>query len=458
MFSKLQTSLDRVFKNLTGKGVISENDINATAREIRIALLEADVSLSVVKEFTNRIKEKALGEKIVKSVSPGQMIVKIVQDEIEALLAPTNEAESELNFKSAPPNIFMMIGLQGSGKTTSTAKIANKLKKETSKKILLASLDAHRPAAKEQLAQLAKNCQIDSLSIMSEEKPLDTAKRAKKEAELGGYDILFLDTAGRLHVDDELMQELQEIQKLTKPIETLLTLDSLTGGDAVKIAENFNQKLQITGIILTRIDGDGRGGAALSMKSVINKPIKFIGVGEKIEDLQKFDAKRMASRILGMGDITSLVEKAVAEIDEAEAKKMQSRMQKGQFDLNDMQSQFRNIKKMGGFGGIMNLLPGMSKIQNQIESAKEKGAFSEDILKKYDAIISSMTKKERKFPKILNGSRKKRIALGSGTQVQDVNILLKQHEQMHKVMKKFSQMDKKSLMRAGANSLLNMFK
>lgn len=453
MFDKLQSQLEKIFQSISGKGVISEEDLNKSAREIRIALIEADVALSVVKQVIVNIKEKALGQEVVKSISPGQMVIKIVQDEITNLLRPNSDKDSKLQFANKSPTIILMVGLQGSGKTTSTAKIANKIAKDSNKKILLASLDSQRPAAKEQLATLASQCNLDSLPIIANESPIETAKRAIKDSK--SHDIIFLDTAGRINISEELMKEVQEIAKVSQPTEILLTCDSLSGQDAANVAKDFSEKLDLTGIVLTRLDGDGRGGAALSMKQITSKPIKFVGVGEKIEDIQEFDPERISSRILGMGDIVSLVEKASASFDEDEAKKMEARMRKGRFDLTDMQKQFKNIRKMGGFGSLMNLLPGMGSIKQKINEAKESGAFDEKILKRQESIILAMTMKERKNPKLLNASRKKRIAKGSGVEVMEVNQMLKQYNQMAKMMRTFGKMDKKSLMKGQAASMLN---
>jgi len=450
MFDSLSQSLGAIFDKLKGKGFLSEDDVNAAMREVRIALLEADVALPVVKDFINIVKERAVGQEVVKSVSPAQMVIKIVQDELEKVLGSESQ---EINLNVNPPAVVMMVGLQGSGKTTSTAKIALNLKNKQKKKVLMASLDVYRPAAQEQLETLGKQVQIDTLPIVAGEKPEKITKRALEEAKLSGYDVLFLDTAGRLHIDDELMDELSKVKKLANPSEIMLVADSLTGQDAVNVATSFNEKLSITGIMLTRVDGDARGGAALSMKSVANCPIKFLGVGEKLSELEEFHPSRVAQRILGMGDIVSLVEKAEEEVDKEEAAKMAKKMRKGDFDFNDLSAQLKNIKKMGGMGGIMNLLPGMGKIKKQVEEA----GFDESILTRQQAIISSMTEKERRFPKLLNASRKKRIAAGSGTTVQELNQLVKQFKQMHAMMKKMGKMDKKSLMRMGLGKMLPKF-
>lgn len=433
MFSNLGSNLTKIFDKLRGKGVLTEDDINSAMREIRISLLEADVSLEVIKDFINIIKEKALGAEVIKSISPGQLVVKIVHDELVALLSSESQ---EVNLSTQPPAVIMMVGLQGSGKTTSTAKLALHLKNKLKKKVLMASLDTYRPAAQHQLEVLGKQVECDTTPIVDKELPLQIAKRALADAKLGQYDVLLLDTAGRLHTDEDLITELQEVKKLTSPIETILVGDSLTGQDAVNIAREFNEKVGLTGIILTRVDGDARGGAALSMRRATNCPIKFLGVGEKPTDFEQFHAERVASRILDMGDVVSLVEKAQEAIDEKEAAKMATRLKHGVFDMNDMLSQFRNLKKMGGMGKLVNLIPGISKMKDQLEGA----GFNENIISKQEAIILSMTKNERKNPLLINASRKKRIALGSGTKVEEVNKLLKQHLTMTKMLKKFGGM------------------
>lgn len=438
MFSTLGANLTKVFDKLRGKGFISEDDINSAMREIRISLLEADVSLEVIKEFISTIKEKALGAELLKSVTPGQLIVKIVNDELVNLLKSDSQ---ELNLNATPPAVIMMVGLQGSGKTTSSAKLANFIKSKSKKKVLMASLDTYRPAAQKQLAVLGEQTETATVEIIEKEDPIAITKRALKEASLKGFDVLILDTAGRLHTDEDLIAELNEIKKLSKPVETLLVADSLTGQDAVNIGRQFNEKVGITGIILTRVDGDARGGAALSMRHVTNCPIKFIGVGEKTSEFEPFYADRIASRILDMGDVVSLVEKAKEAIDEKEAAKMATKLKHGVFDLNDMLDQFKSLKKMGGMGKLVNLIPGMGKIKEQISGA----GFNENIISRQEAIILSMTQRERRNPLIINASRKKRIALGSGTKVEDVNKLLKQHLTMTKMLKKFGGMNEADL-------------
>jgi signal recognition particle subunit SRP54 len=437
MFDSLSDNLGKIFDKLRGKGVLSEDDINTAMREVRVALLEADVSLSVAKDFIAKVKERALGADIVKSVSPGQMVIKIVQDNLEQMLGSD---ESEINLKATPPVVIMMVGLQGSGKTTSTAKLANFLNKKQNKKILMASLDIYRPAAQEQLEVLGKQIVVDALPIVKGEKPVAITKRVLEAGRLGGYDVVMLDTAGRLHIDEELMSELKDVKALAKPAETLLVADSLTGQDAVNIASQFNEKVGLTGIILTRIDGDGRGGAALSMRAVTGCPIKFMGVGEKISEFELFHPSRIATRILGMGDVISLVERAAENVDIEEAKKLEAKVRKGQFDLNDLAKQLKMMRKMGGIGGLMNLIPGVGKMKKQIEEA----GVDDKVIIHQESIIYSMTKQERRNPGVINASRKKRIAAGSGRPIQEVNRLLKQHLQMATMMKKFGRMDVKT--------------
>lgn len=447
MFTNLSDNLGKILSKLKGKGVLSEDDVNSAMREVRIALLEADVALPVVKDFIARVKERAVGQEVIKSVSPGQMVVKIVQDNIEELLGEA----VEVNLNTTPPAVIMMVGLQGSGKTTSTAKLALRLKDRHNKKVLLASLDVYRPAAQEQLEVLGKQISVASLPIVAGEKPEAITKRAMEAGRLEGYDVVILDTAGRLHIDAELMDELKAVRALSKPVEIFLVADSLTGQDAVNIASEFNEKVGLTGIILTRVDGDGRGGAALSMRHVTGCPIKFMGVGEKITEFEAFHPNRIASRILGMGDIVSLVEKAVAEVDANEAARLEKKMKKGQFDLDDLASQMKMMRKMGGVGGIMGMMPGLGKLKKQVDAA---GGIDDRMLIRLESIIYSMTKQERRFPKVINGSRKRRIAAGAGVDVPEVNRLLKQHKQMGGMMKKFGKMDKKTLMRSGLGNVL----
>jgi len=447
MFQSLSTKLTGIFGNLRKRGVLTEADIDAVAREVRIALLEADVALPVVKDFITSLKEKAVGANIVASVNPSQMVIKLVNDHLAELLGSEHQA---LNLTANPPVVIMMVGLQGSGKTTSTGKLALRLKNKQNKKTLVASLDIYRPAAQEQLAQVAKQAGVDALPIITGQKPKDIAERALKEAKLGGYDVLLLDTAGRLHIDADLMDELKQVKQLTNPLETLLVADSLTGQDAVTIAKSFHEQVGVTGIILTRVDGDGRGGAALSMRAVTGQPIKFIGLGEKLDALEEFHPARIAGRILDMGDIVSLVEKAAENVTQEEAEKMSARMMQGQFDFNDLLDQMRKMKKMGGIGSMMKMLPGMGKLQDKLANAN----IDEKMIARQEAIILSMTEKERQFPKLINASRRIRIAKGSGTTVQDVNKILKQQLQMQDMMKKFKKMGAKGMMRGGIGKLL----
>ena len=427
MFESLTSKLNAAFSKITSRGVLSEKDIDDAMREIRIALLEADVSLSVVKEFIAAVKAEALGEKVVKSVQPGQMVVKIVHDELVKLLGAD---DTELNFNAPAPVCFMLVGLQGSGKTTTAAKIAKKLKKN--KRILLTSLDVYRPAAQEQLAQLGKQIDVDVLPIVAGQKPLEITKRALQAAKTGVYDLLILDTAGRLQIDDVLMQEAAEVKKLANPTETLLVADALIGQEACHVAKEFNEKIGITGLVLTRIDGTSRAGAALSMKMVSNAAIKFLGTGEKLEDIEEFHADRIAGRILDRGDVVSLVEKAIENVDKDEMEQMAGKMMKGSFDLNDMLSQMKQMQKLGSMGSIVGMLPGLSKFKAQLEENGE----ADKIMKRQEAIILSMTGKERSQPDIIKASRKRRIAAGAGVTVHDVNVLLKSYEQMSTMMKK----------------------
>ena len=448
MFQNLSDKLGNVFTKLRGKAALSEADIDDAMREVRVALLEADVALPVVREFIAKAKERIVGAEIVKSVSPAQMVIKLVQDQITEMLGSENQA---LDLNAAPPVVIMMVGLQGSGKTTSSGKLANRLKVRQNKKVLLASLDIYRPAAQEQLVILGKQIGVDVLPIINGQKPVEITRRAMDMAK--HYDILILDTAGRTHIDEELMREAAEIQALAVPRETLLVADSLTGQDAVNIAKEFNEKLGLTGIILTRIDGDARGGAALSMKTVTGKPIKFVGVGEKIEEFEEFYPERIAGRILDKGDIVSLVEKAAEQIDEAEARKIEAKMKKGEFDLDDLAKQFDMMNKMGGMGSLMGMIPGLGKMRAQINEKLEDESAQKGI-RRMRAIMSSMTMYERQNPKVMNGGRKARIARGAGVQVADVNKLLKQHRNMSDMMKKFGKMDKKALMRSGMGGLM----
>lgn len=448
MFNNLSDNLGNILSKLKGKGVLSNDDVNEAMRAIRIALLEADVSLEVVKEFVKKVKERAVGQEVVKSITPGQMVVKIVQDTIEELLGEFEE----INLNANAPVVIMNVGLQGSGKTTSSAKLALRLKDKHNKKVLLASLDIYRPAAQDQLQVLGKQVDVDSLPIVKDQKPVDITKRALETAKLEAYDVLILDTAGRLHIEEELMDELKQVQKIANPVETLLVADSLTGQDAVNIAKEFNNKISLTGIILTRVDGDGRGGAALSMRHVTSCPIKFMGVGEKMNEFEPFHPERIATRILDMGDVVSLVEKAVEEVNADDAAKLEKKLKKGKFDLDDLAAQFKMMRRMGGIGNIMGMMPGLGKMKQKISDA---GGIDEKILIRTESIILSMTKQEKQYPKVINGSRKRRIAKGAGVEIQEVNRLLKQYKQMSTVMKKFGRMDKKTLMRSNLVNKLN---
>lgn len=428
MFQSLTDRLGQVFEKLTKRGALSETDVNEAMREVRRSLIEADVALGVVRDFIDRVKEKAIGQEVLRSVTPGQMVVKIVNDELVKMLG--SEAEP-IDLHAAPPVAILMAGLQGSGKTTTTAKIAWRLKTRDKKKVLMASLDTRRPAAQEQLRVLGEQTEVPTLPIVAGQTPLQIANRAMEAARLGGYDVVLLDTAGRTTLDEELMTEVAEVKAATNPHEILLVLDSLTGQDAVNTAKAFDSRLAITGTVLTRADGDGRGGAALSMRAVTGKPIKLLGTGEKWDALEDFDPTRIAGRILGMGDIVGLVEKAAQTIDVEKARSIAEKMKKGSFDLEDLSEQLKQMEKIGGMGGVLGMLPGVGKLKNQISAAN----LDDRILKRQRAIISSMTPKERRQPKVLDAKRKRRIAAGSGTKVEDVNRLIKMHRQMSDMMR-----------------------
>lgn len=449
MFQTLTQNLTKIFDKIKGAGALTEAHIDSAMRDIRIALLEADVALPMVRAFISEVSEKAKGVEVVKSVSPAQMVIKIINDEMIRLLQP-DENESKINLQSVPPVNLLIVGLQGSGKTTASAKLALKLKNQ-GKKVLLVSLDTYRPAAQDQLEILAKSIEVDSLPIIKEQLPIAITERAMTAAKLSGYDVVIYDTAGRLHIDDDMINEAIKVKSLVKPTETFLVMDAMIGQDAVNVASNFNHKLDITGVILSRIDGDSKGGAALSVRYITGKPIKFLSTGEKPDEFEEFDAKRIASRILDMGDVVSFVERAASVIDRSEAEKTAAKLKKGQFDLDDYISQIKMIKKMGGLGSMMNFLPGISKLSDKIGdlSSGEKALVSQM------AIVNSMTKKERKNPDILNASRKKRVATGSGTTVQQVNILLKQFKQISTTMKKVSRMNPKTLLRSGIGKLFS---
>jgi signal recognition particle subunit SRP54 len=445
MFESLSSRLGDVFERLKRRGALSEADVAEALREVRVALLEADVALPVVKDFIASVKERAVGQDVVRSITPGQMVVKIVHD----CLVETLGSAEEINLAAVPPVPVLMVGLQGSGKTTTSAKIALRLKTLDKKKVLLASLDIYRPAAQQQLEILARQADVGSLPILMGEKPVAIAKRAMEMGRREGYDVVILDTAGRLHIDEVLMAEVAEVRDAVKPAETLLVVDAMTGQDAVNLAREFNEKIGVTGMVLTRVDGDARGGAALSMRAVTGRPIKFLGAGEKLDALEVFHPDRVAGRILGMGDVVSLVEKAIGSFEEDEAEKLAAKMAKGKFDLDDMAAQFRQIKKMGDLKGIIGMLPGIGKMKKQLDEAN----IDSRMVNRQEAIILSMTKGERKNPDLIKASRKRRIAAGAGVSVQDVNKLLKQHQQMADVMKKVSKMGKKGLMRHGLPGL-----
>ncbi|MGB0720377.1 MAG: signal recognition particle protein [Bdellovibrionales bacterium] len=439
MFESLSDKLGGVFAKLRGKASLSENDVMAVSREIRIALLEADVALPVVKDFIETIKDKAVGQDVIKGVNPGQQVIKIVHD---ALVEMLGSDSAELSF-TTPPSAYLMVGLQGSGKTTSTAKIAKHLTDKLNKKVLMASLDVYRPAAQEQLAQLGEQTGVATLPIIEGQKPLEIASRAMETGRKEGYDVVMLDTAGRLSIDEALMDEVAAIQAATKPVETLLVADAMTGQDAVQTASAFDARVPLSGIMLTRVDGDARGGAAMSMKAVTGKPIKLLGVGEKWDALEAFHPDRVAGRILGMGDVVSLVEKAVEVVNAEDAQKMAAKFKKGQFDFNDLLSQMQQMKKMGGMGAMMKMLPGIGSMAGQLEDA----GLDDSFIKRQEAIIYSMTKAERANPDLLNMKRKQRIAAGSGTSVQDINKLAKQQKQMAVMMKKMKKMGMGGMMK-----------
>ncbi|QUS35869.1 signal recognition particle protein [Falsirhodobacter algicola] len=430
MFENLSERLGGVFDRLTRQGALTDADVATALREVRTALLEADVSLPVAREFTKRVQAKATGQHVTKSVTPGQQVVKIVHDELIAVLQGEGPADA-LKIDN-PPAAILMVGLQGSGKTTTTAKLAKRLKDRQGKRILLASLDTNRPAAMEQLAILAAQVGVDSLPIVAGQTAVQIAQRAKTQASMGGYDILMLDTAGRLHIDEVLMSEVQAVRDIAQPRETLLVVDGLTGQDAVNVAAQFDGQVGISGVVLTRMDGDGRGGAALSMRHVTGKPIRFVGLGEKVDALEEFDPERVAGRILGMGDIVALVEKARETFEAEQAERMAKRFAKGLFNMNDLKTQLDQMLKMGGMQGVMGMLPGMGKMQ---KAAAEAG-MDDRMLRRQIALINSMTKKERANPDLLQASRKKRIAAGAGLEVSELNKLLKQHRQMADMMKK----------------------
>ena len=438
MFDNLSDRLGTVFDKLKGRGALSESDVREAMREVRIALLEADVALPVVRRFIDAVTEKAIGQDVLRSVTPGQQVVKIVSDELVAMLGGGDpDAPPEgLNLNARPPVVVMMVGLQGSGKTTTTAKLARMLREKQGKKALMASLDVNRPAAQEQLAVLGEQTSVATLPIIPGQQPVDIARRAMEAARLQSADVLLLDTAGRLHVDEALMAEMKAIAGVSTPTEVLLVVDSLTGQDAVNVAQSFTGEVPLTGVVLTRMDGDARGGAALSMRYVTGKPIKFAGTGEKLDALEVFDPKRVASRILGMGDVVSLVERAAATIKEEEAETLARKMAKGEFDLDDLRMQLKQMQNMGGLGMLAGMMPGMKKAK----AAMAASNMDDKVLVHMDAIIGSMTVKERKRPELMNAKRKKRVAAGSGTSVQEVNKVMKMHQEMSRAMKQIKKM------------------
>jgi signal recognition particle subunit SRP54 len=432
VFDNLSDRLSGVFDKLRGRGALTDADVRSAMREVRVALLEADVALPVARDFVDQATEKAVGQEVLRSVTPGQMVVKIVHDQLVETLGSD---ASDLNIDVNPPAIIMMVGLQGSGKTTTTAKLAKRLTVRERKKVLMASLDVARPAAQEQLAVLGRQANVDTLPVVAGQQPVDIAKRAIQAAKLQAYDVVLLDTAGRLHVDDQLMAEMKAVAQASNPTETLLVVDSLTGQDAVNVAKGFAGEVDLTGVILTRLDGDARGGAALSMRAVTGKPIKFAGVGEGLDALEAFHPERIAGRILGMGDVVSLVEKAAETIKVEEAEKIAAKMAKGKFDLDDLRAQIGQMQRMGGLGALANMLPGMKGMKDAVAKAQDSKA-----LVHLEAMMSSMTAKERAKPEIINAKRKIRIAKGSGTTVQEVNKLLKMHQEMSTAMKRLKKM------------------
>jgi signal recognition particle subunit SRP54 len=434
MFDTLSDRLTGVFDRLRGRGSLNEQDVRDAMREVRVALLEADVALPVARDFIAKVTEKAVGQNVLKSVTPGQQVVKIVNDELVAMLGGEGVAPLELDVR--PPAVIMMVGLQGSGKTTTTAKLGKLLKEKHGKKALMASLDVNRPAAQEQLAVLGEQVSVATLPIVPGQQPVDIARRALESAKLQAVDVLLLDTAGRLHVDEALMAEMKAVAAVATPAEVLLVVDSLTGQDAVNVAQSFSNEVPLTGVVLTRMDGDARGGAALSMRAVTGKPIKFAGTGEKLDAIEAFSPDRVAGRILGMGDVVSLVEKAAETIKEEEAEALAKRMIAGKFDMNDLRTQLKQMQNMGGLGMLAGMMPGMKKAKQ----AMAQSGMDDKVLVHMDAIIGSMTPKERANPNLMNAKRKKRVAAGAGMQVQDVNKLLKMHQEMGRAMKQIRKM------------------
>jgi len=452
MFEALSGKLNGVFDRLRRRGALSEADVTEALREVRVALLEADVALPVVRDLVNKVRERSVGQEVIRSVSPAQQVIKIVNDALVEALGggEGDDGKRGIDLNAPSPVPILMVGLQGSGKTTTSGKIALRLRSKDKKKVLLASLDVHRPAAQLQLQTLAQQAEVTSLPIVPGQTPMQIAMRAMDLGRRELYDVVILDTAGRLAIDEALMEEVAQVKLATNPHETLLVVDAMTGQDAVNTAKAFQDKVGVTGIVMTRIDGDARGGAALSMRAVTGAPIKLLGAGEKLDALEDFHPDRIASRILGMGDIVSLVEKAAATIDQAEAEKLAARMQKGQFTLEDYASQLKQIGKMGSLQGILGMLPGVGKIKQQLNDAN----LDTSILGRQAAIISSMTPRERRTPDLIKASRKKRIAAGSGTSVQEVNKLLKQFDDMSAMMKRMNKLGQKGLMRGGLAALL----
>ncbi|NRB34360.1 MAG: signal recognition particle protein [Rhodobacteraceae bacterium] len=448
MFENLSERLSGVFDRLTKQGALSEDDVKTALREVRVALLEADVSLPVAREFIKKVQEQATGQAVTKSITPGQQVVKIVHDTLVDVLRG-EEDPGQLKIDN-PPAPILMVGLQGSGKTTTTGKLAKRLSEKEGKRVLMASLDVYRPAAMEQLRVLGDQIGVDTLPIVPGQKPVDIAKRAKQQATLGGYDVYMLDTAGRLQIDQVLMQEVEDVRDVVTPRETLLVVDGLTGQVAVEVAEEFDAKIGISGVVLTRMDGDGRGGAALSMRAVTGKPIRFVGLGEKMDAIETFEPDRIAGRILGMGDIVALVEKAQETIEMEQAERMMKRMAKGQFNMNDLKTQLEQMLQMGGMQGLMGMMPGMGKMSKQMDAA----GMDDTVLKRQVALIQSMTKKERANPALLQASRKKRIAAGAGMEVSDLNKLLKMQRQMADMMKKMGKMGKGKMLKQAMKGMM----
>ncbi len=442
MFDALSGRLGEIFETLRRRGALNESDVNEALREVRVALLEADVALPVVKQFVDDVREQAVGGEVLRSVTPGQMVVKIVHDRLVEMLG---EEFQGINLAAQPPVAILMVGLQGSGKTTTTAKLALRLREREKKKVMMAGLDTSRPAAQEQLRVLGEQAEVQTLPVVAGQRPVDIAERAMQAAKLSACDVVLLDTAGRMHVDAQLMSEVAEIRDRVNPVETLLVADAMTGQDAVNLAEAFNQQVGVTGIVLTRVDGDARGGAALSMRAVTGCPIKLLGVGEQLDALEDFHPDRLAGRILGMGDVVSLVEKASESIETEQAEKLARKIEKGEFNLDDLAEQLSQMRKLGGLSGVMNLLPGAARMKGQMAEQN----IDDRMLGHQQAIIQSMTPDERRRPKLIQASRKRRIASGSGRSVQEVNRLLKQYATMNKMMKKMGKMGKKGLLRGG---------